>query len=487
MRSRSKDVSVATRRKRVRPRWVWLGFAVAASLGAAAPAAAAPFLYVADEAGGTVQEYDAASGALAPLRSAGVTGVNPLAVAVTPDGTSVYVVNSDFAPARGSISQYDVQADGSLRPKTQRTIFAGAEPDSIAVNPDGRAVYVTNFTDDTVSQYDIGPGGVLTATIPPTVATGGHPESVAVTPDGKSVYVAAGGGVSQYSVGTGDTLTPKKPPTVAAGSGPEEVAVSPDGKSAYVTDFGNTVAQFDIGAGGALRAKSRPTVATGNFPVGIAVSPDSRNVYVADHGDGQIAQYAATAQGLVLKTPETIAAATGPLDLAASPDGKHLYGTDNLTPPSGSLLEYDGGNGPGTLVPIGTGSVPFFSSPGSQPSGIAIGPLQIRFSCGIVLRFCTIGTTLAISGGSTTAVTFRTTAVRAAQLGILVQRLIGRRRVTIGRVPLGPQPTGRLKLRWNLRVNGHRLANGHYLLTLRIFDHERHLIALAHPVSITIR
>jgi hypothetical protein len=67
-------------------------------------------------------------------------------------------------------------------------------------------------------------------------------------------------------------------------------------------------------------------------------------------------------------------------------------------------------------------------------------------------------------------------------VGILVQRIVATKRVhgkrvlvlrTIGRVPLGHHHKGQLKIRWNLKVNGHRLARGRYLITLRAFDGNR--------------
>jgi DNA-binding beta-propeller fold protein YncE len=465
-----------------------LGAVVAvACLVGVAQASAAPFVYITDASGGTVQEYDAASGPLKPLQSAGVAGANPKAVAVTPDGTSVYVVNTGDGSSPGTVSQYDVQADGSLAPKSQRTVPASSQPSAIAVNPDGKAVYVTNFGDGTVSQYDIGPGGVLSATIPPIVKVGKLgccTNGLAVSPDGKSVYVSSGA-VYQFNVGAGDTLTAKKPAFAADSHGPGDVAVSPDGKSAYVVNGDNSVSEYNIAADGTLHARTSAPVATGTFPIGIAVSPDSQSVYVADHSDGQIAEYAATPKGLVLKTPETISAGGGPLNVVVSPDGQHVYATDDLTPPSGALLEYSGGNGPGTLTPLSP-PVPFFTSPGALPVGIAIGPTRIRFSCGGVIESCAVGSLLIGSGGSTTAVAFTTKLVRAAPLGILIQRIVGKRRVLVGHVPFGLRPTGRVHIRWNLRVNRHRLSKGRYLITLRMFDREQHLIALAHPVQITV-
>ncbi len=458
---------------------------LAGFLGLAAPVWAAPFVYVTEELpgpAGLATAFDATSGQLLPLPRSPGTGDNPLAVAVSPDGTSVYVVNSPVDSSRGSLSQYDVAADGTLTPKAAAPVATGIEPNAIAVNPDGKAAYVTNFTDGSVSQYDVGPGGVLSPTIPPTVATVGDPHGVAVSPDGKSVYVTDGAGVSQYTVGAGDTLIAKKPASVAAGNGPEQVAVSPDGKSAYVTNFDGTVSQYTIGANGALHPRTPAAVATGNDPVGIAVSPDSGSVYVADHGDGLIAQFAATPKGLVLKTPETIAAGVGPLNLVVSPDGKRVYAEDNL---GATLLQYSGGNGAGTLSPLTTPAFLSFGFPVGL-SGMAIGPAQIRFRCGGVIEFCNVGILPVSSGGSTTAVVIRTTVVRAAPLGILVQRIDGNRRVTVGHVPFGLKRTGRLKIRWNLTVNGRQLRAGRYLITLRMFDRKGHLIGLAHPLPITV-
>jgi hypothetical protein len=61
-------------------------------------------------------------------------------------------------------------------------------------------------------------------------------------------------------------------------------------------------------------------------------------------------------------------------------------------------------------------------------------------------------------------------------VGLFVQRIVGRHRVlgkrafklrTVGRVPLGTFKKGKLRKRWNFRVNGKRLRPGRYLVTVR--------------------
>ena len=125
--------------------------------------------------------------------------------------------------------------------------------------------------------------------------------------------------------------------------------------------------------------------------------------------------------------------------------------------------------------------------PGVDLAGIAIGPTTISFSCFTAISACGVRIVPISSGGSTTAVILATRLVRAAPLGILVQRLVGKRRLTVGRVPFGLRRTGRQEIRWNLRVNGHRLRKGRYLITLRMFDRRGHLIALAQPTAIKVR
>jgi hypothetical protein len=84
-----------------------------------------------------------------------------------------------------------------------------------------------------------------------------------------------------------------------------------------------------------------------------------------------------------------------------------------------------------------------------------------------------------------------------APVGILVQRIVRQRRVRgrtvrtlrpVGRVPFGRRSKGRLRVRWNLRVNGRRLRPGRYLVTLRAFTKDRgRVLARAQPVVIRIR
>jgi hypothetical protein len=81
-------------------------------------------------------------------------------------------------------------------------------------------------------------------------------------------------------------------------------------------------------------------------------------------------------------------------------------------------------------------------------------------------------------------------------VGILVQRVVGTRRVNgrrvprlkrIGRVPLGKHRAGRLKLHWNLRVNHRQLRpRARYLITLRALDRKGRVLGITKPVIIRV-
>jgi len=105
------------------------------------------------------------------------------------------------------------------------------------------------------------------------------------------------------------------------------------------------------------------------------------------------------------------------------------------------------------------------------------------------------GCNLAVLGSGTGAV-IQAGLGQSNTVGILVQRIVRTKRVhgkrvlvlqAVGRVPLGHHRRGRLKIRWNLKVNRHRLGPGKYLITLRALDNHRNVLGLTNPVIFTVK
>ena len=125
--------------------------------------------YVADTGDNTIVEYNIARDGLLHLVNSASDPMPPLALAIAPNGRSLYSPAYGFGAA--SVVEYDVRQDGSLSLKNPPTVASGPEPQGIAISPNGRHAYVANNEgNSTISQYDIARDGVLTprsrATVP---------------------------------------------------------------------------------------------------------------------------------------------------------------------------------------------------------------------------------------------------------------------------------------------------------------------------------
>ncbi len=198
-------------------------------------------------------------------------GRNPLGLAVTPDGTRVYVANS----ADSTVSVIDALA---RKPASPPTIGVGANPHGVAVSPDGKHVYVTNLADDTVSMIDVS----VTPNTIATVGVGSKPYGIAVS--GGLVFVTSSGA---STVSVIDTANANRVSTVTVGHNPIGIDVNPSSGAVYVVNSGDrTVSVIDVG-GGVAGLKVTNTITVGISPSYIAFNPTGTLAYVTN-GDNTI-------------------------------------------------------------------------------------------------------------------------------------------------------------------------------------------------------
>jgi YVTN family beta-propeller protein len=170
-------------------------------------------------------------------------------VAVTPDGSKVYVANF----GSGTMSVIATTTNTVIG----SPIAVGFRPQGVAVTPDSSKVYVANHIDNTVSVIDTATNTVIGSPI----AVGSEPEGVAVTPDGSKVYVANFGSGTVSVIATATNAVIGSPITVGTGPGAFGAFIGPAPKFAGTPGFSNchgvSVSALSIEFGGDLAAAAK--------------------------------------------------------------------------------------------------------------------------------------------------------------------------------------------------------------------------------------
>ena len=235
---------------------------------------------------------------------------SPVGVAVTPDGTRVYVANSQSS----SVSVVDTSTNSVVA-----TVKVGNGPSGIAITPDGMRAYVANGNASSVSVIQTSSNTVVA-----TISVANNPYGVAITPDGTRAYVTIAGSsvITNGSVAIIDTSSNTVVATAVVGLVPAGVAITPDGTRAYVMNSGGNAAS--------VIDTSSNTVVTRvvglNQPSGVAITPDGTRAYVTNTGGNTVAVVdlvpADPAYNTVLAK---VTVGSAPWGIAIAPDGTRAY------------------------------------------------------------------------------------------------------------------------------------------------------------------
>ncbi|MGW2207534.1 beta-propeller fold lactonase family protein [Streptomyces sp. NPDC001774] len=260
------------------------------------------------------------------VRTTGGLGQNPTAVAVTPDGRKAYVANfgplSLSAPAdRQTVTVVDVVSGRPLR-----EIPVGLQPVNVAVSPDGQFAYVVNSGTPadrgSVSVIDTG-----TDTVIDEITEGlRNPVGIAFAPDGAQAYVTSQAAGTLSVINTAARRSVASVDLGPAGESPAGVAVAPDGHRVYVAgNASGTVLAVDPAT---KRVAGNPIqLPAWGMPYGMALTPDGSKLYVTSSGSDEVA-VVDTTTGSAL--PDTITVGRNPTSVAVTPDGQHAYVTSSL-------------------------------------------------------------------------------------------------------------------------------------------------------------
>ena len=292
--------------------------------------------YVADDNSNLLSVTDLSTGNL--ITTVGVGGY-PLGVAISPDGSTVYVTNSS-----NSVSVVKTATNSVLT-----TILVSKGPYGVVISPDGNTLYVTNYSANTVSVIN-----TATNKVTATIAVGSDPTGIAISPDGSTVYVT---NQNDNSVSVINTTT-NTVSAIAVNSDPFGVSVSSDGQTVYVVNNkSNNVSVIDAATDAivaTIPVNSGPE-SFGNFITagsGCNGTPSTFTIIVDPTGS-TIPTIAATGVLLPLNTIYGTPSATTTFTVS----GTNTTAGILVTPPPGFEVSADGINYGNTVNIGGAGSI----------------------------------------------------------------------------------------------------------------------------------
>jgi YVTN family beta-propeller protein len=263
---------------------------------------------------------------------------NPLSLALTPDGTELWVA----CEASASV----VVVDTATRKKLLE-IPVGGQPNDVAFTPDGKKAFISNRLDDNVSVVDVASHKVVN-----TIEVGDEPHGVLVDKQGKYLYVL---NTSIDNISVIDVATLKEVKRLSASRSPWSLAESPDGENIVVTHAlsrfvkDRSPAMSEITVINAQRAgvENRIVVPAANLLQGVAWHPSGEYALFTllrtknlvpmtriNHGwtisnglglvwrDGTVDQVLLDQNNLCFPDP---------IDVAITPDGKYALVTSSST------------------------------------------------------------------------------------------------------------------------------------------------------------
>jgi YVTN family beta-propeller protein len=268
------------------------------------PAASAQTLLVVNKSGNSLSLIDV--GTRASLATI-ATGTAPHEVAVSPDGRWAFVSDYGTGAAPGTtVTMIDVAARA---PAGTIPLGKHTRPHGIAAASDG-TVWVTTEGSQHVLQLD-----PQTQSIRQAVRTGQRvTHQVVIVESASRVYTAniGSGTATAVDAASGRVLT-----HVATGAGAEGIDVAPDGSKVYVTNReAGTLSEVDV----ATNAVTRELM-VGDFPIRVRVRPDGREVLVSNARGNEVVAVDLERWEVVRR----LAVGAMPVGILVSPDNRRAF------------------------------------------------------------------------------------------------------------------------------------------------------------------
>ena len=229
-------------------------------------------LYATDSVGDQLLVFHLSGGRLSDEHAVKV-GAQPVHMVASPDGRYVFVTNFSGA----SVSVVDTRTW-----RVVRTIVTPAAPHSIVTSPHGRYAYVACYLGAAIAIIDIARQALVgTIALPPLT----RPYGLGISRDGHYLYASDNFSGRLFTL---DALARRALTSTQVGLRPALIARSPDGATLYVANgASHDLSIVDIASDPAAPRVIATTPLEG-YPHGVSVTPDGRYISVADTVSGDV-------------------------------------------------------------------------------------------------------------------------------------------------------------------------------------------------------
>jgi YVTN family beta-propeller protein len=267
---------------------------------------AGEYVYIGN--GSNISAIDVATNTVSFTLPTNATFAGATTLAISPNRKTLYWASGANVLDKISISKRKVT-----------TSFAtGNLPDTLAVSPNGTLIYVPNFLDGTVTV-------ISNQKLLNPISVGGNPAEVVFNPNGQEAYLVGGSYVSVINTSNNTVSTTIALPTLATG-----VAITADGKSLFVA-ANDAVYQINIANQTITRTIPVTNPNGTNLLAYPALTPNGKYLYVPVAGqesnntliEGNYAVVINTATGKLVGQP--ISVGHVPIMAAITPNGKYVY------------------------------------------------------------------------------------------------------------------------------------------------------------------
>ena len=266
-------------------------------------------------------------------------------IAIPPNGKFAYVTNF----GSGDVSVIDLSTNQSL----PANIPLAPGIIGIAITPDGKTAYVTNQATNRVAIIDL-----TTNTASPTQIAlpiqASNSDFIAISPNGQFAYVTAqqtNGGVSVIDLSNQSTSFISLPPGSNLST---SLAITPDGTRAYVINqASNDVSIIDL-ATNIPNPTNIPLPAGSSQPTLCAITPDGRWLYICNGASNDLSLIDLSTNTPLPNIPLP-ASSLEPLGIAISSDQKFAYIT-NINSSDISVIDLTTNIAEPTNIPLAAGA-----------------------------------------------------------------------------------------------------------------------------------